>query len=105
MPAIYRVDQFVVPDDVRDEFWRNVRRTHSVLRTQPGFLDDVLLEKHSGSGRFNIATIVKWASADDLAAAGAIVEQAHQEAGFRPGEFFARAGIEADLGNYTEAEA
>lgn len=76
-------------------------RTHSVLREQPGFLDDALLEQRSGPGRFNVVTMV-WASDDNLAAAGAVVQRSHQGAGFVPAEFFARAGIEADLANYAE---
>lgn len=104
MPAVYRVDKFVVPDHARDEFWANVRRTHAVLREQPGFLDDALLEKHSGSGRFNCVTIVTWSSPDDIPAAGSAVGEAHRAAGFRPAEFFERAGIDADLVNYVEVE-
>lgn len=105
MAVTYRVDKFVVPEDVREEFWGNVRRTHSVLRDQPGFLDEVLLEKDSGPGRFNVVTIVRWASDDDLAAARTAVEQAHRAAGFRLAEFFANVGIEADLGNYAALNA
>lgn len=105
MSVVYRVDKFVVPDHARDQFWTNVRRTHSVLRNQPGFLDDALLEKHSGSGRYNVVTIVKWSSADDLAAARTAVEDAHRAANFRPAEFFESVGIEADLANYVEAGA
>lgn len=103
MSAVYRVDKFVVPDHAREEFWTHVRRTHEVLRDQPGFLDDVLLEQHSGPGRFNMVTIARWSSPDDLVAARTAVEHAHREADFRPAEFFERAGIEADLANYAEA--
>ncbi|APX32028.1 antibiotic biosynthesis monooxygenase [Brachybacterium sp. P6-10-X1] len=104
MTVIYRVDKFVVPEQARDQFWTNVRWTHSVLRSQPGFLDDVLLEKQSGPGRFNIVTIVRWSSTDDLTAAGTAVEKAHHAAAFQPAEFFRSAGIEADLGNYIAAQ-
>jgi hypothetical protein len=54
------VDKFEVPDDARDEFWTQVRLTHTVLRRQAGFLGDVLLEKDSGPARFNVVTMVKW---------------------------------------------
>ncbi|MGF7236748.1 MAG: antibiotic biosynthesis monooxygenase [Frankia sp.] len=104
MTALYRVDKFVVPDRARDEFWTHVRRTHAVLRDQPGFLDDVLLEKHSGDGRFNAVTVVRWSSAADLPAAKAAVEDSHRAAAFRPAEFFEQAGIDADLANYTAVE-
>lgn len=105
VPTIYRVDKFVVPDHAREEFWGHVSRTHEVLREQVGFLDDALLEHHSGPGRFNAVTIVRWSSADDLPAARSAVEAAHRAVGFTPGEFFERAGIEADVANFVEIPA
>src|SRR5437899_10402671 len=98
----YRVDKFVVPDAARAEFWTHVLRTHGVLREQPGFLDDALLEQRSGTGRFNVVTIVRWASEDVMATARDAVQRSHQAAGFVPAEFFQRAGIEADLANYPD---
>ena len=102
MSQVYRVDKFVVPDEAREEFWSNVRHTHEVLRTQPGFVRDVLLEKHSGAGRFNAVTIVTWSGPDDLPRARAAVERMHGDSGFHPAEFYARTGIEPDVANYTE---
>ena len=93
-----------VPDEVRDEFWTNVRRTHAILREQSGFLDDALLEKQSGPGRLNVVTVVRWSSADDMEPAKAAVERAYRAAGFDPAAFLARAGIDADLANYVEVE-
>ncbi|HET9519136.1 MAG TPA: hypothetical protein VFO77_15545 [Actinoplanes sp.] len=105
MPTVYRVDKFVVPDEAREEFWGHVGRTHEILRQQAGFLDDTLLEQHSGPGRFNAVTIVRWSSVDDLPAARSAVEAGHQAAGFVPREFFRRAGIEADVANFVEVTA
>ena len=51
MSVVYRVDKFVVPDQAREEFWSHVRRTHLVLRDQPGFIADYLLEQIAGPGR------------------------------------------------------
>ncbi|REF38315.1 antibiotic biosynthesis monooxygenase family protein [Thermasporomyces composti] len=104
MAPVYRVDRFVVPADARDEFWKNVRRTHEVLRRQPGFVEDALLENRLDEDRYDIVTIARWASADDLANAKAAVERSHQEAQFSPPEFFRRAGIEADLGTYVRVD-
>ncbi|CAL9526672.1 antibiotic biosynthesis monooxygenase [Streptomyces sp. enrichment culture] len=103
MTTVYRVDKFAVPGTAREEFWRQVRRTHALLREQPGFLDDVLLEQRSGPGRFNVVTLVRWRSADDLAAARPVVEASHRAAGFSPADFLARAGVEADVADYVEA--
>ena len=103
MPIVYRVDKFVVPEPVRAEFWGHVRLTHEILRKQAGFLDDALREQHSGPGRFNAVTIVRWSSADDLPAARSAAEAGHRAAGFVPADFFRRAGIEADVATYVEA--
>lgn len=102
MPVIHRVDKFAVPEAARERFWDQVRRTHAVLRQQPGFLDDALLEQHSGPGRFNAVTIVRWSSEDALAGAKAAVEELHRADGFRPADFFREAGIDADVANYVD---
>jgi hypothetical protein len=104
MTAVYRVDKFVVPTEAREEFWKHVRRTHEVLRRQPGFVEDALLENPTGQDRYDIDTIVQWASVDDLAKAKTAVEQSHQAAQFSPPEFFRRAGIKADLGTYVKVD-
>ncbi len=104
MTVVYRVDKFEVPDEARDEFWTQVRRTHAILKEQQGFLGDVLLEKHSGPGRVNVVTMVKWSSAEDMGPARSAVERAHRAADFEPAEFFVRAGIDADLANYVEVD-
>lgn len=104
MPAIYRVDKFVVPDEAREEFWVNVRRTHAVLRSSPA---DARRAAGEALRRRSVqcVTIVRWESSDDLAAAGTAVAQAHRAAGFRPAEFLERAGIDAGLANHAEATA
>ena len=61
---IFRVDKFVVPRSARDEFLSRVKVTHEVLRRQPGFVRDNLLEQFSGPGEFNIVTIAEWESQD-----------------------------------------
>ena len=43
----------VVPHAAREEFLSRVRDTHRVLRRQPGFIRDALLEQVAGPGRFN----------------------------------------------------
>lgn len=55
--GIYRVDKFSVPQAAKDEFLKRVRDTHHVLRRQPGFIRDMLLEQVAGPGQFNIVTI------------------------------------------------
>ncbi|PWK63299.1 antibiotic biosynthesis monooxygenase family protein [Aminobacter sp. AP02] len=97
---IYRVDRFTVPDGARVEFLGRVRQTHELLRQQPGFLQDMLLEQTSEPGALNIITIVEWESEAAIAPAKARVQAMHAQANFNPQELIARLGIKADIANY-----
>lgn len=99
---VYRVDKFVVPDHAREEFVSNVRKTHELLRTLPGFIQDFVLEQSSGPGEFNFVTIVEWDSAQSIENAKAAVMAMHAQTNFNPQELFARLGIKADLANYRQ---
>lgn len=98
--SIYRVDKFIVPQTAREEFLKRVHDTHRVLRHQPGFIRDALLEQIAGPGKFNIVTVAEWENQDAMDTARAAVMKAHAESGFNPQETMARLGIEADIANY-----
>lgn len=98
--TIYRVDKFIVPTAARKEFLERVRDTHEVLRRQPGFIRDALLEQFAGPGKFNIVTVVEWENQQAIDAARATVTKHHAESGLNPQELMARLGIEADIANY-----
>lgn len=102
---VYRVDKFVVPPQVREEFIGKVRSTHELLRTMPGFLQDLVLEQSGGPGEFNFVTLVEWQSAEFVEAAKAVVMAEHRKSGFNPQELFARLGIRADIANYQRVDA
>ena len=97
---VFRVDKFVVPHGARDEFLQRVRATHEILRKQPGFIQDQLLEQVAGPGRYNIVTIAQWQSQAAIDAAKAVVMEAHKAKGFNAQETMQRLGIEGDIGNY-----
>lgn len=98
--SIYRVDKFVVSDEARDEFLHRVRETHRILRRQPGFVRDALLEQVAGPGKFNIVTIAEWRSQEAVDAAREVVAKEHAKSGFDARATIARLGIEADIANY-----
>jgi quinol monooxygenase YgiN len=97
---IFRVDKFIVPEAARAEFLQRVHATHQVLRQQPGFVRDTLLEQFSGPGRFNFVTIAQWQNQAAVDAARSVVMAAHAADGFNAQEMIQRLGIEADIGNY-----
>ena len=98
--SVYRVDKFVVPAAAREEFLRRVEETHQLLRRQPGFIRDAILEQVSGPGRFNIVTIAEWESQEAIDAARTVVSKAHVERGFDPQETMRRPGVEGGNAHY-----
>jgi heme-degrading monooxygenase HmoA len=101
----YRLDKFVVPHPVRQAFLAKVNETHVMLRTQPGFVRDLLLEQPLTDHRFSLATLVEWESEADLEAARAAVKALHQQKGFVPQEALKQWGITAEIGTYRTANA
>jgi len=102
---VYRVDKFVVPSSAREEFLDKVRHTHALLKAQPGFLQDFVLEQSSGPGKFNFVTMVEWASQEAVENARTAVAALHRGMNFDANELFARSGITADIANYLRVEA
>lgn len=98
--TVYRVDKFVVPESARDEFVARIRETHEILRQQPGFVRDAILEQVAGPGRFNIVTIAEWEDQAAIDAAREVVRRAHAQRGFSPQETMRRLGVEADIADY-----
>ncbi len=97
----YRIDRFVVPDAARAEFVSRVRMTHAVLREQPGFIRDALLEQPGDApGQSVILTIAEWQNLAVTQRARAAVAALHRRENFNPQELFARLGIKAEMGSY-----
>lgn len=97
--TVYRMDTFDVPEANRDEFLEAVLHTHEILRTQPGFLHDLLLERESGPGSLSILTLAAWENDSAVAAAGAAVRADRADSGFDPRVLTARLGVTGELGN------
>lgn len=99
---VYRIDKFKVPAPARDEFMQTVRIIHQLLKMQPGFVQDAILEQTSGPGLFNVVTIAIWENAAAVEAAKQTVATKRAELGINPQELLNRLGIEADLATYTQ---
>jgi hypothetical protein len=97
----YRIDRFVVPDTARAEFLGRVRMTHAILRQQPGFVRDALLEHPADEpGHSIVLTIAEWQNQAVTSDARAAVQALHTRQRFDPQELFARLGIKAEMGSY-----
>lgn len=101
---VFRVDRFVVPSSAREEFLARVRETHELLRTQPGFVRDLLLERTAAPGEHVFVTLAEWESEAAIENAAMAVQAMRQKTGFDPKEMFARLGIEAEITTYRAVE-
>lgn len=98
--TIYRIDKFVVPEAVRDEFLRRIEETHLILRGCAGFVRDRIFEQCGGDGQFNLMTSVEWTGMEAMEAATDMVLAARKAMDFDPRKFMAGHGITADFGFY-----
>jgi heme-degrading monooxygenase HmoA len=99
-PPAYRIDRFAVPEAARAEFLERVHATHDLLRSQPGFVQDFLVEQTADDGASIILTMVEWESEDAIEAARKTVGAIHRRMNFVPRELIARLRIKAELGYY-----
>lgn len=100
---IFRVNRFAVPAEGREEFMMLVHRTHEVIRTQPGFVDDLILEQHSSAGPFNVLSILQFEGEHVLQPVIAAVAKSDEEAGIDRQALSRRLGVETDIGFYHSA--
>ena len=101
----FRVDHFVVPEAAREAFLEASHRNFAFIRTLPGFLGHVILEKSGGPTRFNLSTIAAWESPEAIASAVEKVQAHYQSIGFNPPAFMRELGIEGELGNFDAPPA
>jgi heme-degrading monooxygenase HmoA len=81
-----------------------VNQTHEILRRQPGFVQDFLLERPGGNDATIVVTMVEWDSQETVDRVVPVVKAAHREMGFNPKETIARLGVEAEFGVYQAIE-
>jgi heme-degrading monooxygenase HmoA len=102
-PAVFRIDKFAVPSASLPAFTEALHHIQQILSTQPGCRQNLVLTRDREPDVFNVVTLVEWASADDLAAAKAVVQKQYAEEGFSPPEFMRQLGVTADFGVYRQA--
>ncbi|OIR03266.1 hypothetical protein GALL_145380 [mine drainage metagenome] len=97
---VCRVDRFVVPEAACDEFLNSVRQVHGLLKTLPGFLQDIVLRQVTGKDGCNFVTLVEWDSDASMANAKSAVAAMRAQMNFNPQDMLDRLGIQAELANY-----
>jgi len=98
---IFRINRFTVPAASRTEFMALMGDTLGVIRRQPGFVRDVVLENATGLGASSLMTLIEFAHQSVLPGvieALAADDRAHGLD--RPAELD-RLGIRAENGLYS----
>lgn len=99
--SLFRIDSFAVPQAARAAFMAKVQETKDFLDEQAGCVQNLILEQHSGSDRFNVVTVVEWAHEEAFAKAKAAMMEARRGSGFDPEAFLKTLGVEANMSNYV----
>lgn len=100
---IVRVNRFSVPVEARDEFLRLIKATHEVIRAQPGFIDDMILEQQSGIGLFNLLTVLQFEGEHVLQSVITAVARFDEATGINRQALTRRLGVETSVGFYRHA--
>jgi heme-degrading monooxygenase HmoA len=98
--SVFRIDSFAVPEASRVTFMAKVQETKEFLDKQSGCLQNLILQQHSGSDRFNVVTVVEWEHPDAFANAKVAMMEQRRGNGFDPEAFLKTLGIEANMSNY-----
>ena len=97
---LYRLDKFIVPIGLREEFLAKVKSTHQLLRNQSGFIQDFLLEQPLPDETVQIATLVEWQDQQSIDNARHAVMAEHKSSGFNAQAFAEQLGIKVEMGSY-----
>ncbi|GGY61079.1 hypothetical protein GCM10011613_00540 [Cellvibrio zantedeschiae] len=95
-----RVDKFVVPEAVHQQFVEKMKYLQQTLRRLPGCKSANVLSKTEGAGEYNVITLVEWENEAAIADAFSVMQQKFAEEKFDPKEFTRALGVKADLGFY-----
>lgn len=98
---VVRVNRFSVPEEARRQFMELLERTHRVMRAQPGFIDDMVLEQQAGAGLLSLITIIQFEGEHVLQPIIAAVARSDREAGIDRQALSRELGVETNVGFYA----
>lgn len=98
---VVRVNRFSLPEEARPEFMELLERTHRVMREQPGFIDDMILEQQAGADILSLITIIQFEGEHVLQPIIAAVARSDREAGIDRQALSRELGVETNVGFYA----
>jgi heme-degrading monooxygenase HmoA len=94
------IDTFIVPEESLAEFLKEVRKSASILRTIPGYVEGFIYKKKDGVSRHSVITTAVWKSEEAFENAKKTAMAEFQKQGFHPQEVMSRFKVEMERGIY-----
>ncbi|WP_109697056.1 ester cyclase [Chitinophaga deserti] len=103
--GISYMSQLTVPAAAKPAFLQRMHISRSLLRNQPGFIEDAVYVKENDKGESVFITIVRWQNEAALQSAKAAVQQANEKEGFDLAAFRQQLGIRSEPGVFEKLAA
>ena len=97
------IDRFVVPANALNEFRERVKTNRNLIRTIPGFIEDVAFESKDSNDNTIYVTVAEWASKESLLKAKEAVQAAYKKEGFDIAAMLHRLNITLDRQEFKPA--
>lgn len=99
-----RINSFAVSRTSRDALCDVLARTHAVLRTVDGYLQDRILEAPLDEGRFSIVSMIEFSGPEVIGRAVEAVAAYDREHGIDRKALTAQLGVSADMRLYSRLD-
>lgn len=100
---IVLVDRFIVPEESKEPFLEQVRKSASFLRTLPGFVEGFVYEKTDGDSRQNVLTTAVWKDEGAFQNAKRSAAERFKKIGFNPPEIMKALNVQIERSIYRRS--
>jgi heme-degrading monooxygenase HmoA len=97
------IDKFAVPEESKDQFFAEVKKSSAFLRTLPGFVEGFVYENTDGGSHHNVVTTAVWKDEAAFQSAKKQAAEEFQRIGFNPPEIMKRLKVEIERGVYRRS--
>jgi heme-degrading monooxygenase HmoA len=97
------IDTFIVPEESINEFLEQVRKSASLLRTLPGFVEGLVCEKTHGESPNNVVTTAVWQDEEAFQNAKTSAAEAFKQMGFDPPAIMKRLDVRMSRAIYRRS--
>ena len=97
------IDTFVVPEESKLRFLEEIKKSSTLLRTLPGFVEGWVYEKTDGAGSNSVVTTAVWKDEAAYSAARKAAVEAFDKIGFHPQQIMKDLRIEMQRAVYKRS--